>query len=315
MGRPLHQGNKLTHLNSNPGAEAAPAPRASRWWREPLLHFVVAGAMLFLLFRLLDDGDSGAPRAIVITEAQVEALAENFSRTWMRPPTAEELRGLVEDYIAEEVYYREAIAMGLDRDDTVIRRRLRQKMEFISEGVAEAVEPTDAQLQAYLEQHSERFVEPSRLTFRQVYLSSERRGDAVRRDAERVLAGLAAGREAGDPQALGDATLLPPGMEQAAPRDIANVFGADFATVLDEAPVGQWSGPVQSAFGLHVVHVDQRPPGVAPTLEAIRPIVVREWQAEQKREANAAFLAELRSKYEIRIEGQQETARGTENSR
>jgi len=305
----------LTHLSSNPEAETTPALGTSKWWREPLLHFVVAGAVLFLLFRLLNDGNTGAPRDIVITATQVEALAENFARTWMRPPTEEELRGLVEDYVAEEVYYREAIAMGLDRDDTVIRRRLRQKMEFISEGVAEAVEPTDAQLQAYLEQHAEKFVEPSRLTFQQVFLSTERRGDAVRGDAERVLADLAAGREAGDPQALGDPTLLPPAMDDAAPRDVANVFGTDFATALDEAPVGQWSGPLQSAFGLHVVRVDQRTPGVAPTLEAIRPIVVREWQAEQKRDANAAFLAALRSKYEIRIEGRQGTARGTETSR
>ena len=276
---------------------------AAAWWREPLFHFLLAGVALFILFRVLNGGETGAPRDIVITEARVEALAENFARTWMRPPTPEELRGLVEDYIAEEVYYREAIAMGLDGDDTVIRRRLRQKMEFISEGIATAAEPTEEQLQAYLAQHAEKFLEPSRLTFQQIFLSSEQRGEAVRRDAERLLAELTAGRVAPDGQSLGDSTLLPPAMESAAPAEIANVFGTEFVEQIDEAPVGQWSGPVQSGFGLHLVRVDERTPGATPTLAEIRPIVVREWEAEQKQQTNAAFLAELRAKYDVRVEG------------
>jgi hypothetical protein len=279
------------------------APRTG-WLREPLLHFLLAGAVLFILFRVLNGGASGAPREIVISEARVEALAENFARTWMRPPTPEELRGLVDDYVAEEVFYREAIAMGLDRDDTVIRRRLRQKMEFISEDVAAAVEPTDAELQAYLDKHAEKFVEPPRLTFEQVFLSSENRGDAARRDAERILAELTAGRGPANPQELGDPTLLPPAMEAAGLQEVANTFGTEFATQLDEAPVGQWAGPLQSGFGLHVVRVAERQSGTMPTLAEIRPIVAREWQAERRQATNAAFLLQLRAKYEVRIEGQ-----------
>jgi hypothetical protein len=293
-------------MESRTGTNRTTAPEgaATVWWREPLLHFLVAGAALFLLFRLLNGGDVGAPREIVITDARVAALAENFAQTWMRPPTAEELRGLVEDYVAEEVYYREAIAMGLDRDDTVIRRRLRQKMEFISEGIADAVEPTDAQLQAYLDQHAEKFVEPARFSFQQVFLSGERRGDALRRDAERVLGELAAGRGAVDPQALGDPTLLPSALERATPQDVANVFGTEFAAQLDEAPVGQWSGPVQSGFGLHVVRVDARTPGAMPTLDTIRPLVEREWRVAQQQQSGAELLAKLRAKYAIRVEAQ-----------
>ena len=294
------------NMGSSPGTgrTTAPAGAAPAWWREPLLHFLLAGAALFLLFRLLSDGDAGAPREIVITDARVAALAENFAQTWMRPPTDEELRGLVEDYIAEEVYYREAIAMGLDRDDTVIRRRLRQKMEFISEGVAEAVEPTDAQLQAYLDGHAEKFVEPAQFSFQQVFLSRERRGAAVQRDAERVLGELVAGRGAVDPQVLGDPTLLPPTLERATSQEVANVFGTEFAAQLDEAPVGQWSGPVQSGFGLHVVRVDARKPGAMPTLDAIRPIVEREWRVVQQQQSSAELLAGLRAKYAIRVEAQ-----------
>jgi len=274
-----------------------------RLLREPLLHFLLIGAGLFLLYGLLNRGQSDAPREIVISEARVEALAENFATVWMRPPTAVELKGLIDDYVAEEVYYREAVAMGLDQDDTVIRRRLRQKMEFISEDVAAATEPTDAQLQAYLEQHADKFALPATLTFQQVYLSAERRGEAVRADAEKLLAELQAGRGPADPAEAGDATLLPATMEAASPQVIANTFGEEFARQIDEAPVGQWSGPIESGFGLHLVKVDERVAGSAPTLVEIRPIVLREWQSEQRRAQNKSFLDTLRSKYERRVEG------------
>ena len=185
-------------------------PRSgAAWLREPLLHFLLVGAALFLLFHFLSGGRSEAPREIVVGEARVEALAENFAKTWMRPPTAQELKGLADDYVAEEVYYREAIAMGLDRDDTVIRRRLRQKMEFISEDLASAVQPTDAQLQEYLERHADKFVRASRLTFQQVFFSGEKRGQDASRDAERLLAELQAGRGPANPLDAGDPTLLP----------------------------------------------------------------------------------------------------------
>ena len=274
-----------------------------RLLREPLLHFLLIGAGLFLLYNALNRGQSDAPREIVISEARVEALAENFATVWMRPPTAVELKGLIDDYVAEEVYYREAVAMGLDQDDTVIRRRLRQKMEFISEDVAAATEPTDAQLQAYLEQHADKFALPATLTFQQVYLSAERRGYAVRADAEKLLAALQAGRGPADPAEAGDATLLPATMEAASPQVIANAFGEEFARQIDEAPVGQWSGPIESGFGLHLVKVDERVAASAPSLAEIRPIVLREWQSEQRRALNKSFLDTLRSKYEVRVEG------------
>jgi len=274
-----------------------------RLLREPLLHFLLIGAALFLLYGALNRGGSDAPREIVISEARVAAIAENFATVWMRPPTAEELKGLVDDYVAEEIYYREAIAMGLDRDDTVIRRRLRQKMEFISDGVADSVEPTDEQLQDYLVQNAGKFVRPAELTFRQVYLNAERRGDAVRADAEKLLAELQAGRGPADPAEAGDATLLPATMEVASPQAIANAFGQEFAQQVDEAPVGQWAGPIESGFGLHLVRVDERAAGQAPALAEIRPIVLREWQADARRRHNISFLATLRDKYDVRVEG------------
>jgi hypothetical protein len=274
-----------------------------RFLREPLLHFLLIGIGLFFLFNVLRGGETGAPRDIVVTEARVEALAQSFATTWMRPPTAQEIRGLVDDYIAEEIYYREAIAMGLDQDDIVIRRRLRQKMEFISEDAITAAEPTDSELQAYLAKHPEKFVSPASLTFRQVYFSTEKRGDRARPLAEQLLTELQAGRGPADPAAAGDPTLLPPDMQSASPQTIANIFGSDFAVQVEEAPVGQWSGPLQSGFGLHLVHVDERVAGALPAFDQVRPTVLREYQSEQRTLSNKKFLDSLRAKYDIRIEG------------
>jgi hypothetical protein len=279
-----------------------PPPHGSSFWREPLLHFLLAGAALFALYGLLNRGESDAPREIVVTEARVAALAENFTKTWMRPPSAEELTGLVEDYVREEIYYREALAIGLDPDDTVVRRRLRQKMEFISEELA-TTEPTDAELQAYLDAHREKFVEPSATTFEQVYFSTERRGDAARPAAERLLAALQSGRAEADPAAAGDSTLLPFSMEDASPQQVAGTFGDQFVAQLEEAPPGQWSGPLQSPYGLHLVRVLERTDGALPTLDRIRPLVVREWQAEQTRRVSDEFYRALRDRYDVRVEG------------
>jgi hypothetical protein len=275
-----------------------------RLLREPLLHFLLIGAALFMLYGALNRGRSDAPRDIVISAARVEALAESFATVWMRPPTPEEIKGLVDDHIAEEIYYREAIAMGLDQDDTVIRRRLRQKMEFISEDAATATEPTDAELRAYLAAHPEKFLEPAELTFVQVFFSTEKRGDQARPSAERLLAELQAGRGPAILAEAGDPTLLPGDMQSASPQVIANAFGSDLAEQILEAPVGQWTGPLQSGFGLHLVRVDDRKAGATPGLELIRPIVLREWQSGQRTEFNKAFLDSLRAKYDIRVEGE-----------
>src|SRR5688572_2002204 len=169
--------------------------RMRAWLREPLLRFLAAGAAIFLLYRVVAGGEEG-PREIVVSEARIEALAENFARTWMRPPTAAEIRGLVEDYVREEVYYREAMTLGLDRDDTVVRRRLRQKMEFVSDDVASLREPTDPELQAYLAKNPAAFVDPPALSFQQRLFSSDRRGEAALADARRALGQLTAGQTA-----------------------------------------------------------------------------------------------------------------------
>ena len=272
------------------------------WLREPLLHFLVIGALLFALNRFVA-GEEEGPKEIVVTEAQVQAMATNFAKTWMRPPTPAEIKGLLKDYVREEIYYREAIAIGLDRDDTVIRRRLRQKMEFVSDDLAAAREPTEAELEAYLEANPGRFVDPPSLSFRQVLFSTDRRGESALADARRELDALNGGGEGGAVPA-GDPSLLPAEMTKVTPRDVGNVFGEAFAAEVEDAPVERWIGPIESPFGAHIVRLSARVAGRLPPLADIRNVVLREWQATQQDEANEAFYRGLRRKYDVRIEGE-----------
>jgi PPIC-type PPIASE domain len=268
--------------------------------REPLLHFLVLGAGLFLLFGVFGRQAGERSDRIVVTEARIESLAELFERTWRRPPTAAELEGLIEDHVKEEILYREALALGLERDDIVIRRRLRQKMEFLGEDVAGQAEPSDGELQAFLAEHPDRFRVPGRLSFTQVYLSPDRRGEDARGDAERVLVTLNAGEA--DPAEVGDPFLLERDYRDLRVPDAERLFGRGFAARLVGLPVGRWSGPVESGYGLHLVLVHERSPPSLPALAQVRAAVALEWQAAWRQEANAAFYERLRAGYEVTIE-------------
>jgi hypothetical protein len=278
------------------GGGHPPAARTG-FWREPLLHFLVAGALLFALYRLVGGEGAVDPAEIVVTAAQVDVLAAGFTRTWSRPPTPPELDELVAEYVVEEIYYREALALGLDRDDTVIRRRLRQKMEFL--GDTGAADPTDADLEAHLARHPDRFTGESRTSFVQVFVTDEPGAEAA---AARILGQLRAAGAAARPLDFGAATLLPTGMEVATPRDIESVFGRELATALAGVPPGEWAGPLRSSYGWHVVRVTARSPAAVPELGAIRTLVAADWQEDQRRAAVAATLADLRRKYAVRVE-------------
>jgi hypothetical protein len=268
--------------------------------REPLLHFLVLGAVLFVLFGMIGGPASQQPDQIVVSAAKIENLAELFGRTWRRPPTRAELDGLIDDHVKEEILYREALARGLDRDDIVIRRRLRQKMEFISEDVAAQAEPTEHQLQTFLAEHADRFREPSRISFTQVYLSPDRRGQDAWSDAERVLVALNHGSS--DPAQAGDPFLLEPEYREVAPQDIERLFGRTFAARLAELPVGRWAGPVESGYGLHLVSIHDVTPSRLPNLDEVRDAVTLEWRAARVKEANRAFYEGLRTRYEVTVE-------------
>ena len=271
-----------------------------RWFREPLLHFLILGAALFWLAGALGDPASGRADRIVLTAGDVEQLGAGFERTWQRPPTEEELAGLLEDRVREEIFYREALALGLDRDDTIVRRRMRQKIEFLSEDLA-AAEPGDADLESWLAAHREAFRQEPRVAFRQVYLSRDRRGEAVRADALRLLAELRAADADLDPAAQGDPLPLPAETDALSASDVSRLFGGAFSARLFELEPGRWEGPVESAYGLHLVFVRERVEGRDPTLAEVREAVAREWLADRRRQAREAFYRDLRSRYEVEI--------------
>ena len=294
-----------------------PIDMMKRILKDPLLHFLFLGAGLFVAYSLMQKPSGREmPGEILITQGQVEHLAVGFTKAWQRPPTPTEMAGLVRDRVREEVYYREAIAMGLDKDDTVIRRRLRQKMEFVSEDIAAQIEPTEEQLATYLQAHPEKFRSEARFSFSQVYLSPAKRGDKLAADAAQLLAQLqltetSSNNDKSDNNnnhknntaAQGDPLMLGPHHTNVRSREVANLFGAAFASKLEALAPGQWRGPIESGYGAHLVRIHERTESVLPEVAVVRDLVQREWANAQRLEANEAFYRELLKGYNVTVEG------------
>ena len=268
-----------------------------RWiLREPLVHFLAIGVLMFALYALVADRNRD-PQTVVVGQGQIEMMTTVFERTWQRAPTPDEVKSLIDGYVREEIVYREGVAMGLDRDDQLIRRRVRQKVEFFAESIHGVPEPSDAALQAYLDAHRERFVSPARITFRQVYL-----GTAADTDTTRLLAQL---NKLGDSDAaanMGRPTQLDARMDLAPTTDIERAFGRQFAQALAGIPLRAWHGPVASEYGLHLVHVSQRVAENTPVLGEVREFVKRDWTADELTAASEKYYEGLRARYAVRIE-------------
>lgn len=275
--------------------------------REPLLHFLLLGALLFAVDAWRRPAErTSAGGEIVVSEARVRTLAQNFARTWQRPPTREELDGLVEAHVREEVMVREALALGLDRDDAIIRRRLQQKVEFVSDQAAALTAPTDAELEAYLAKNADAFRREPRVTFMQVYLDPGKRGAALQADAARLRERLAA--NAIDADKAGDALMLLEARYEGVPQgEVARLFGAQFADEIVKQPPGAWGGPLRSGYGAHLVKVEALTPAGMPSLAEVRPLVEREWTNAKRRELAQDWYATLRAKYKVSVQMPQAT--------
>ncbi len=261
--------------------------------REPLLHFLLGGAALFLLFNYANDSEVDDDQ-IVVTSGQIEHLTTLFVKTRQRAPTDVELRGLIDDYILEEVLYREALAIGLDRDDTIVRRRLRQKIEFLLDDFT-AVEPADADLQQLLDKQPDRFRRDARITFEQVFLRNESR-DA----ADSILVLLQA--DDSDPNRFTESHLIAYRFDDVAEPVVAAQFGDDFATALFALKSGHWSGPIDSPFGVHLVRAEHIVAGVVPELDDIRANVEREWLVDFRAVAQQEMIEQIKAKYTVTID-------------
>lgn len=275
---------------------------AKRVLREPLVHFLAIGALLFVLYGLFSDDRSAVGNRIEISIADVEQLVLIFRKQWQRSPDPMELKGLIDARVREEVLYREALAMGLDENDTIVRRRLAQKVEFLMGDAGGVTEPDDETLRAYYEKNAERYREPPRLSFSQVYFSTDRRGVQADNDARALLEWLrAANPPVTQAPEEGDPLMLPPTYRDRGTDEIARDFGPSFAQQLGELESGQWRGPITSGYGLHLVYVNSRVQARMPPLEQVRSRVVNDWKADQRQAADARIYEHVRSRYKVTL--------------
>jgi PPIC-type PPIASE domain len=270
--------------------------------REPLFHFLLLGAVIFLLAGRVRCGRVGSGDNIVVTQSGIESMVVGFSRTWMRPPTQEELQGLVDDYVREEVLYREAKAMGLDQDDVIVRRRMRQKFEFLAEDLAARTgPPTDQELEAYLRQHADKYSEEASFSFEHVFFSREKRGPSADVEATAMLARLS-GKGAIDIEKLGDAFLLPSRFEKTSAGETARLFGEEFAKELNKTQLGTLAGPIESSYGFHLVRVNARIQEVAQPLKNVRESVLRDLLSDRRKQELDTQYEKLRARYTVVVE-------------
>ena len=272
--------------------------------REPLVHFMFIGAAIYLLYGVFAEPVPEADdKTIIVTAGEVEWMQTAWLKRWNRPPTPEEFDGLIKQYIKETVLYREALTMGLNKHDQVIRRRLAQKLEFLAKDLVALTPPTEAELQSYFDENSERYQEPVLYTFIQVFIDPDKRGDTTLDDAEAIKANLIVkGDAVEDPGALGDDFMLQNYYPEKDQVEIQKQFGSGFAESLVELSPGQWHGPVLSGYGVHLVYISSISEPPAPVLADVRERVVQDWEMEKGEELNNKFYANLRDQYTVVIE-------------
>jgi hypothetical protein len=270
--------------------------------REPLLHFALIGIVLFAVHAWLNpDGSGGAGRERVrIDDGDVEWLAHAWSRQWQRQPQRDELQALVTAYLREELLAREALALGLDVGDSVVRRRLAQKVEFLVQDTVRRAEPSEDQLRRFHSENSERFLEPERLSFSHVYFDSAQRGQATA-DALSALAALAAG-QAGAAH-YGDPLLLEAEQSKVDELAVAARFGAEFARSVFALEPGAWHGPIQSGYGLHLVYVSARISSRRLDFAEARERVLGAWRRQESERREREYFAALLEKYDVVLDG------------
>jgi peptidyl-prolyl cis-trans isomerase C len=273
----------------------------TRWLREPLVHFLLIGLLLFVAYgvRSHSAGQQFGNR-IQLTLDDVGQLQIGFAAQWQRQPTPEELSGLVESRVREEILYREALTMGLDKDDTIVKRRMAQKMEFLSEDVANAHEPSSAELKIWYEKNGDKLAQPSRATFRHLYFSPDHRGQRAHNDAGQALSKIA-----GEPQdskiaaALADRFMFQDYYGDRSPEQLAKEFGPQFAQSIFKLKPGSWQGPIESGYGWHLVFVQSFTPGRIPAFEEVEPAVKTAWLSDQRAEEWRKTYATMRAKYQV----------------
>lgn len=290
---------------SAPELEAVSARMEQRSWlgravREPLVHFLVLGAVVLGGYKVLDQQPpSPSAQRIEITKDDLRQLVVVWLAQGREKPTREQLQGLVDQKASSEMLVREAIALGLDKDDEVIKRRLAQKMDFLLADVAALAPPTDKELVTWFEAHKAEFTKPPRIRFRHLYFSSDRHGQGARAAAEAALKLVAGKPPASLAVDIADPFMFRDYYADVTPEQMATEFGGPFAKALFELQPGDWRGPVESGYGWHLVFIDSHEEPRVPTFEEVRPTVVQAWQAEKYDEVKQRAMNEIRSRYQV----------------
>jgi hypothetical protein len=265
--------------------------------REPLLRFLLIGAVLFAGMTLA----KSLQRPVVRIDAQeLNQLAAYWEAQSQRPPTKAELAGIIQDRIDEELLAREALRLGLDTNDMIIRRRLAQKMSFATDDAADVAEPTEAELRAFYARSADQYAAPARVAFQQVFFSGDRpHGGAEKAAAQALERAEESGRE--DP--TGDPFLFPLSYDDVPLPDLLRDYGTEFVKLLQTAPIGAWQGPVLSPYGWHIVKVTARRQGSAASFDSVRPQVRDAYLNDRRKEKNATYLRDLRARYRVVVAG------------
>ena len=271
-----------------------------RLLKSPLFQFLVAGSIIYAV-SVLNGVEQANRFQIQVSAGHVQSMAYVFEQTWLRPPTSEELDALVEEFVREEVLYREALAAGLHENDQVVRLRLQQQLELVTQDLIAAIEPSEQDLVDWLEQHPEQFMSEPALSFEQIYLSPQTISEDPGAVGE-LLEFLGSVPDALQLARLGDQTQLPSQMDTASVRQIERVFGVGFAAQLADVQPDDWSGPLTSGYGSHLVRILDVAPATLPGLQSIRADVEIAWRAARRKELDDRYYAELRLKYTVEIE-------------
>ena len=262
--------------------------------REPLVHFLLIGLFLFALYGFA--GSSGTDRDIRVDDNVAAALYAQFSRTWQRPPTAQEMKVLVDSYVRDEIFYREGVVLGLDRDDPTIKRRVSQKFTTIAEETQAAKPPTDVELSRWMQQHVDRYADPTLVTFDQIAFDTRRNDATGPSELQSARKALAAGA---DPLTLGNGHMLLPHFERYPIDLVGRDFGPEFARALLGLHRAQWAGPIRSGYGVHLVKVENAVPGRLPKLDQVRAAVARDYEQDRRKRSLEAAYLKLRQGYRV----------------
>jgi hypothetical protein len=268
--------------------------------REPVVQFLLIGGSLFVVNAVFRPAQKSITSEVVITDDQALGMVSQFSRTWQRAPSQSELQALIDDEVRTELYVREAMKLGLDQNDTLIRRRLRQKMEFLNESEFLNNAPSDSELEDYFAAHPDQYRTDAVVSFRHVFFDPQQRGESLALDLQDVLRRLTNPDDGADQEGLGDPIDLADNWSDTSRKELVALFGSTFTEALLKQAQGRWTGPIESAYGQHLVRVDSVSKGVIPELDDIRAEVSRDWRQAQLRRHQDDAYQRLLDRYTVR---------------